>query len=281
MVAAPGWLALDIDGTITPDKYSIPHEVVEYLHSLQRKGWNVMVLTGRSFSYAHRAVSFLNFPYFIAVQNGSLILQMPDQKALAKRYMQAEILGILDRNFKGLKGNYLVYSGYEKGDFCYYRPHLFSETDLAYIEEVKKREKETWQTRETFDLDEIKEIPLIKAFGSYEEMRKLYHLLQKEHAFELSLIRDNFLRDFFVLMITDRQASKGKALETLLQMKGRGKKVIAAGDDENDLSMFAVADIRIVMEGAPPHVKEKADLIAPPADKLGIITALEQILKKL
>jgi hydroxymethylpyrimidine pyrophosphatase-like HAD family hydrolase len=59
---------------------------------------------------------------------------------------------------------------------------------------------------------------------------------------------------------------------------GRGEKVITAGDDENDMSLFQVADIKIAMSHAPERLKEKADLIAPPTQDCGIIHALEMVL---
>jgi hydroxymethylpyrimidine pyrophosphatase-like HAD family hydrolase len=52
--------------------------------------------------------------------------------------------------------------------------------------------------------------------------------------------------------------------------------VIAAGDDNNDVSMFLAADICIAMASAPEHLRNAADIIAPKASEMGIIQGLQQ-----
>ena len=55
-----------------------------------------------------------------------------------------------------------------------------------------------------------------------------------------------------------------------------GGYVIAAGDDLNDLSMLAAADCKIVMENAPLQMHSIAHILAPSAQKQGIIAALKE-----
>ena len=78
-----------------------------------------------------------------------------------------------------------------------------------------------------------------------------------------------------MLLVTDLSASKGGSLLEVLRLKGRGAKVIAAGDDENDLSLLKAADVKIAMDHAPKSLKEIADFIAPPTKDCGIIHALQ------
>ena len=55
--------------------------------------------------------------------------------------------------------------------------------------------------------------------------------------------------------------------------------MIAAGDDENDISLLEAADVKIAMSHAPEKLQEIAQFIAPPTRDLGIITALQMVLK--
>jgi hydroxymethylpyrimidine pyrophosphatase-like HAD family hydrolase len=52
--------------------------------------------------------------------------------------------------------------------------------------------------------------------------------------------------------------------------------LITGGDDNNDIPLLKVGDIRIAMDGAPELLQNLAHIIAPPADRMGIITALEE-----
>ena len=58
-----GWIALDIDGTITLDKYSVPDPVIAYLRELNSSGWKIALATGRAFCFAKIALEKFNFPF--------------------------------------------------------------------------------------------------------------------------------------------------------------------------------------------------------------------------
>jgi hydroxymethylpyrimidine pyrophosphatase-like HAD family hydrolase len=55
--------------------------------------------------------------------------------------------------------------------------------------------------------------------------------------------------------------------------------VIAAGDDENDISLLMAADTKIAMAHAPESLQQVATFIAPPTKDQGIIKALQMALR--
>jgi hydroxymethylpyrimidine pyrophosphatase-like HAD family hydrolase len=101
--------------------------------------------------------------------------------------------------------------------------------------------------------------------------------LRQVPGLEVITIRDPLNPKLHLLLVTDAQASKGFCLDRLikaLHKKQKMGKIIAAGDDRNDLSMLLKADIRIVMSTAPEEVKKEADILAKPVEQNGIIEAL-------
>lgn len=273
-----GWIALDIDGTITQDKYSIPEEVIKFIHDAVKSGWKIAFATGRAFVFAKPALEKINFPYIILPQNGSVALRMPGQEIVFKRYMKPSVLADLEEVYEGKHSHFLVYSGFENGDRCYYRSDRFSKQDLAYLEEVQKREKEEWidASHSSIDFD----IPLIKCFGKLDAMKKIGSKLLKKGYFEVSLIRDPFHTSYYILMVTDSKASKGASLREMFSYDGRGDLVVAAGDDENDISLLQTADVKIAMPHAPEVVRKIADFIAPAVSEMGIIYALKIVIQR-
>lgn len=268
-----GWIALDIDGTITSHKYSIPLEVVNYLKNLQQSGWKIAIATGRSLVFASTVLAPFDFPYALIVQNGSASLEMPEKKLLCKNYLSTSSIASVEKIFNGVDGNFLVYSGYEKGDFCYYRPDRFSDLHMGYLKHLQTREKEPARPVESFE--EIKDCPLIKCFGSKALMLEMAKKLKETRLFEVASIRDPFEPQFHLLLLTASNVSKGSALKEIFRLQGRGERVISAGDDENDESLLRAADIKIAMPHAPDSLKKLADWIAPPVAELGILTALD------
>jgi Cof subfamily protein (haloacid dehalogenase superfamily) len=271
------WIALDIDGTITNDKYSVPDEVISYLKSLHNSGYNIIVLTGRSYSFACKTLSTFDFPYYFSLQNGSVMLEMPSEKILFKNYLHKEAIPLVEKAYQGVEGDFVVYSGIENQDYCYWRAGNFPEDQMEYIKELISREKGKWKQVDSFDEIDF-DIPLIKCIGYKDTMVLLAEKVKKLTSFDFSIIKDPFFREFYLLMITNEKVNKGFAVKQLTNLIGKGE-IIAAGNDANDISLLDVADIKIAMADAPLFLQKKADIIAPLAIDKGIIPALKQAIR--
>ncbi len=76
-------------------------------------------------------------------------------------------------------------------------------------------------------------------------------------------------------------ASKGLAMKTIIeQMPEKPDCIAAAGDSQNDLSMFACVDITFAPETAFPEVRRAADYSIPPPEQGGIAQALRILMAK-
>ncbi len=274
-LVSKGWIALDIDGTITLDKYSVPSAVTDFLRSLQRDGWNIAMATGRPLAFAQMALSEFDFPYTFLAQNGSLALEMPEKRLLFKSYISSTSIPLLEKAYEGIDSDFLIYAGFEKGDFCYWRPKHFSREDLHYLSDLQKRQKEKWEELSQYQHLPIDAFPLVKCFGDEARVSCIANRLRSFGHFEVAKIRDPFAEGYQILLVTDQKASKGNALLKVLQLKGRGQRIIAAGDDENDISLLKVADVKIAMAHAPETLQQVATFIAPPTKDCGIIDALK------
>lgn len=270
-----GWIALDIDGTITLDKYSVPKEVTAYLKKLHLENWNIAMATGRPVTFASMALKEFDFPFTFLAQNGSVALEMPEKKLLFKSYIPAKAIGFIEKAYEGIDSDFLIYAGYDHGDFCFWRPKRFSREEIDYLKDLQTRQNEKWQAVEHFSSLPLENFPLVKCFGHESRLDVIVKRLESSGEFQISKIRDPFVEGLHILLITDSHTSKGKSFSRVLEMKGRGGHVIAAGDDENDISLLEVADTKIAMDHAPSTLQEIATFIAPPTKDLGIIKALK------
>jgi len=95
--------------------------------------------------------------------------------------------------------------------------------------------------------------------------------LVAEHA---RLVRTR--RDY--LEIIPVEASKGAALARLAAHLGVPiERVVAAGDQENDLEMLRAAGVGVAMAHAPEPVRRAADRVAPVAAEGGLLRALGEL----
>ncbi len=303
-----GWIALDIDGTITDATHHAPKDVVRYLHTLVDQGWEIVFITGRTFSFCYQVVKEFDFPFYLAVQNGADILFMPEKKLIARHYLDNQVIPALEKAYEGEKEDFILYAGFEHGDFCYYRPERFSPAMAKHLEKIIALSPEPWKAVKDFEFESNFSFPLAKCLGTQERMARvnahLQNLLNLETAVgdgkltqpfnsesfptavsrlnvSSTMIRDPLGdEDAYLILVTTKEATKGKALSRIKQMIGRGGPTIAAGDDLNDISMLQGADIRIVMEAAPPEMLPLATLVGRHGKQHGIIEALTQAISK-
>jgi HAD superfamily hydrolase (TIGR01484 family) len=275
-----GWIALDIDGTITLDKLSVPEPVIAFLREKVNEGWRIAMATGRPLTYAFFALEKFDFPYLILPQNGTLAMEMPSKKILFKHYIPKSALSEIELAYEGILGDFVVYGGYEIKDRIYWRPHRLDEEQKAYAAKVAENQREKSVAVESYQDIPQASVPLVKCFGTKTEMQRIAKRLSEKSLFNVTQIRDPHTENFEMLLVTDRLASKGQSLEEAVKMIGERGTVIAAGDDENDASLLKVADIKIAMAHAPDSLQSLAHFIAPPTSECGIIHALQLALRK-
>ncbi len=275
-----GIFASDIDNTLTNEHHIIPGEVVDYLTSLHEAGWRIVLLTGRTFSFAVRSFNGLNLPFILGVQNGAEVIRMPEGNVLFQEFLPREILTDLDKIFNGHSIGYIVYSGFEGGDFCYYEPHKFSEDMLRYFDRLKSLSSIPWVGVKTHSEIPDKGFPLVKGFGNKKKLCEIRDQLESLNKFDVCVINDVIDRDKGLLLITSRGVNKGNVLKRICQLRGWNCPIVAAGDDENDIPLFKVADFSICVKGGSQRLAEYADLVTESSYNLGVIQGMNQILRE-
>lgn len=278
-----GLIALDIDGTLTDDPKHIPEKTEKYLASLVEKGWQVMFLTGRSFTFGAPPLKNFAFPFYFGTQNGAALFYMPEKKVLQEHFLSREKVIALEEIFLRHEISFLVYSGEKLGDFIYFRPSQFSVEEREYILFFERFARAPFRQIETFEELDQPAFPMIKAFGSFELMQEIYSALEGDPDIAATLVQDPFSSSGgFYLLINARDATKGGVLEDLIRIDVEKEKrrpyVIAAGDGGNDISMFKVADFAIAMGTAREDVKSHADMVTGSAEDQAIIEALKKVI---
>lgn len=274
-----GIIALDIDGTATADFHSLTPSVALYFEELAKDGWKLIFITGRTFSWSHRALQVLECPYSLAVQNGAIILEMPSRQLLFKRYLEKKILHSVEEACAHEPTDYVIYAGYEYEDVCYYRPSHFSAELLDFLKYRAAELQENWIEVEKLEELNLPSFPSFKCFGqaaSLDRIRKKLEFLQ----LHIPIVRDPLGNDdAFVAQATHPHVTKGLALKDFAAAQGNPPVIIAAGDDYNDVTMLEAASIRVVMNTAPQFLLDMAHVVAPSAKFDGIIEGLQQAIQ--
>jgi hydroxymethylpyrimidine pyrophosphatase-like HAD family hydrolase len=269
-----GTLAFDMDGTLTEEATSIPQLVIESLEKWSQD-WHIAIITGRPFSYAKKALDQLKFPFSLAVQNGADIIDMPKGKKQASHHLKHAFLNELDTIYQDFEESFLIYGGFDQSDVCYYRPGLFSDKMLAYLESL---EKKTGLNSEPIEnLEQLKDggIALVKCVGPREMLHQIGKRIASFQGVNGFQIKDPLFPEYDLLVITSDEANKGKAANWLLNHGGFTRPLIVSGDDNNDIPMMKVADYAVAIGTEQCPVRPFADVCIPFGEGKGLIEAVE------
>lgn len=81
--------------------------------------------------------------------------------------------------------------------------------------------------------------------------------------FSVSCYPDIFMPDLLILEVYSVGVSKANAVMRLMESAG-AQRLVAFGDNLNDLPMLDIADVAVAVANAHPHVKESADIVIGP-----------------
>lgn len=274
-----GIIALDIDGTITAEHHATPREVIEFLGRLTQE-WHLIFITGRTFQWGHSALRGISHPYHFAVNNGALMLEMPARKIVARKYLSRSFIPGMEEVCSRQGTDFILFGGYECGDKCYYRPKRLGPVLSKFFQRRCEALEETGIPVDSFEEVPLTEFAAAKCFAETPVAARLSAQLEQSLGLHAPAIRDPFDNRIDVVQATHPAVSKGEAVEDFKKLIRSEGIVIAAGDDNNDRSMLAHADIKVVMATAPEDMRQNADIVAPPAKEHGIIKGLKEAVEK-
>lgn len=273
MVQFKGIIALDIDGTLTTKKHFLASHVADYLNGLIEKQWCVILITGRSFTYATKILEHFKYPLYCGVQNGSALYEYPSKKQLFKSYLPASLLKELELNTP-----FMIELGYEQGDECFYNAKRFPPQELAYVHFRQQISLCKWTAVEKFSTLPIAHFAQGKTFANREAMEMItQHFASRfSDEYKVTVLTDDCREDSYVIHLNHKEANKGCAISKFRQCIGSHLPVIAAGNDNNDFEMVRDAQVGIAMPDSPSSLLEVATIRALGGPEEGIVEALEQ-----
>lgn len=250
----------DMDGTLMTPEKTISPQTAGVLNALMEEGLLFTVATARSVGTLGRLLAPLRLTLPVSMMNGVLIgdpgagsfvhvEEIPIPAAL-------EIAGLME---EFSLGSYLftledgvLYANYRQIKSAYQRQFLAARAG----------------SRKVFrQVDSIGEAaarhPVFFSFTGEDErrMEEIFLRLQRVRGVRPVIYRDHDDGVWFVETASER-AGKAAALGWLKQYTGAGR-VVAFGDNANDLDMLAAADVACAVGNAIEEVRRAADVVVP------------------
>ena len=258
-------LAVDLDGTLLSSSPEIAPRVVESLRAAAALGVRVTIATGRMFlatlPYAKRLG--VNTP--LICYQGAQIRDPTTREVLAETLVDAETARevILYCGENGYHVNAFI------GDELFmsaFTPEGRFYSELAGVEPNIVGDLSVWLEKDVLKLvivtDEKTTVKIVQELGPRFEGR--LYVTRSYPIFAETISHD---------------VSKGRALAALARRLGIPlQRVMAIGDNLNDMDLVTTAGFGVAMGNGSPEVKERADYVTGNVEEDGVATAVERFI---
>ncbi|HQE93811.1 MAG TPA: Cof-type HAD-IIB family hydrolase [Anaerolineae bacterium] len=256
--------AFDLDGTLMGADQKIRPRVRQAVAQAQEEGVIVTLATGRMLTATERFARELNVTApllcyqggWIQALDGPLLRRIALPTALAREAIE---LGTAEG------WHTLLYARGQLFIQEYRHPVAFYDALLGSGVPVGESWDDVLAAHDGVDK--------VLYVAEAEQIPAMASVLQCRFAGRAAIVRSHAM----FIEVVPSGVDKGSAVAWLAQYFGVPRDaVLAAGDQENDLTMIQWAGIGVAMGNAPPAVQEVADWIAPPVTEDGAAAILER-----
>lgn len=268
-------IGIDIDGTLLDSQGRVPEANISAIAEAVTAGVEVVLVTGRSFTFARPVADALPDRLTFIVSNGAVVKQK-DGETLQRRMLPREVAhGVLagTRAFRHVAG--LMFDRALEGQIITETMDWDQPNRRGYFERNRGRIASVPALEEALTEDPIQ----VMFNGSVAPMRGLLDILRGlpgAAQFEVALT-EYVQRDFSLLDVLARGCSKGAALAAWAAHRGLTREqVMAVGDNFNDVEMLEFAGLPVVMGNAVPDLKTRGWTVTGSNDEAGLGMAIRR-----
>lgn len=259
------FIVTDLDGTLVVGKDPVLKQIKDSIARLKRKQIQVTVATGRTYCGAKARMQELGISRGmpVALYNGGLVVEYGTGNILHADYIPCGVIQALLRTTDLHKSTIYAYTVSST------IPFLFSDRDDYIREEVyawgnlrKDRDVNGMAVRhlQAGDLFEKKiSAILIEDNMSLEEKQIIMEVLQRYSCIRITDSGSGFME----IKGGGRNNGKDKGIinDILKGEKYSAKKILAIGDNDNDVELFKSADISVAVGNTSDLAREYADYV--------------------
>lgn len=261
-------IAIDLDGTLLDDDKHISLENKMAIQKAKKCGIKIIIASGRPYFRVKDILQQLdlnNNSNYVITYNGGCILIGDNSKIIYEERLSnkdiCEIIKFLDK--------------YKCGIYLYCEDYIFRLNQNLKIANLKIFNKVQFEEKTIGELKKMNYANKIILADEVEIIDEIKTKIPKQFNNQYNIVRSTpYFLEFLPINV-----SKGNAIEILAKiLKINKEEVMVIGDEENDLSMFNYAKIKVAMKNANFQIKKRADFITESNNNSGVAKAIEKLI---
>lgn len=251
----------DMDGTLLNNGSYVSYRSSAILSDLSYDGALITVATARTPAtvVSLMETTFTTVPY--VVLTGAALYDHASSAYLDINYMPPEDCRLLLDIYAQAGINPFVYHLVDGKLVVYHTPGMTDVERNFYTPRSNLPLKRF--TFEHLPTGDDANVLLLFSTGHRKEMYPLADAIRATGRFSVSCYPDIFIPDVVILEIYSVGVSKANAISRLMQTTG-AERLVAFGDNLNDIPMLDIADVAVAVANANQRVKERADIVIGP-----------------
>lgn len=262
-----GWLLCsDMDGTLIDDNHIISGENKKAIMYFKEQGGKFTYATGRHYKSICDKFEGLLPDLPIITVNGCGIYDFYKDEYLNLTEIRGDLKGIIK---------------YVEQEFPFAGIEIIRPEDIVFY-------RENNATQRHYELEKLSQMKVISDIDKIEKpWLKLLFAQEPEEtdALEQKILKSNFAKDYklvrshaYYYEIMDKSISKGFAIETICREYNIPReRVIAIGDNDNDLEMLKFAGISAAPSNGSDDALKEADIITRDNNNSAVADLIEKL----
>lgn len=255
----------DLDGTLLGTDSRVSERSAEIITELTKQGALITVATARTPATVEPLLRGVEIVPPAIVMTGASLWDHAACSYRDTQFIDAETAEAIMRLSMAHGVQPFVYTLADAGHLGVYKNGELSEHDRRFVDERRHLPLKHFYLNpdESEPPYGLKDIILFFAMGELERINSLAEELRLRVSCSVSNYVDIFGKDVGILEVFAPGISKAEAVRGVARECG-AERIVAFGDNLNDLSMLGVADVAVAVENALPEVKQAADRVIGP-----------------
>lgn len=251
----------DLDGTFLDDSGHVSPRSAQIVSELSHRGVLISVATARTPATVVNLLADTYTTADLVVMTGATLWSRVNHRFEDMRLLpEADVHLMLDV-FWRMGVDPFCYTLRDDSHLDVFHPAIrLNEAEKKFVDERTGLKLKTFHLGQSCPADSCGRVVLFFGMGTKDAIVNVAEHLKTLSDCYISYYKDTYTPDLWLLEIFAPGVSKAAGIE-LLKRKIGADRIVAFGDNLNDLPMLRMADLSVAVANALPEVRAQADLV--------------------